>query len=638
MNINVYPIKILLDTNIPGLAPFALTRELFYDPEKKNANSVKKDDDEDEDDESGEEKDTSESSSYPLFTFEVVYPLDTIRNVGMDFFFDKALFIKTLKGLKRTTIDMEKHENAKENVLTTLKVLFPTNFPTEGNIHVSFDENIQKTPTVSDESIPIIPQWILKYFMKSSTNYSYLEIGGEPYTLYRITWVNDFINHPEYKKLIDINTKNEKLKNKQIPNLRKELDKKIGELNTVWDNFLDKIEKDNGVSDASDLLPKIQDTLNEYKKRSSIMINIIPRLLASIQKILQPATTTEAIKSISEELYKINNYLKKANDAIGIDITPFQFESAGFKEFIKRGIHVYYMNKIIEDIAEKKKKSILEKQEEDEDEDFQHELSKYNYSDFKHELKSYISPIRSSSNIELQKMIYKDANPRSKIESQLEFSKFLNYINESYLSKHNKPQNIQLSNLLDIGVNIINSEKTDYDSEEDEDEDSDTKNNNVEEKTNTTLEIYLQLDLIKGILTDEVMSRIECDLRGLFLVKMYKELKLKDTDSFKLNKHRILININDIENEIKKTEDEALNEESKSGKSTSFSDSEQPVSREKSSSKKPETKDDYEDDEEDYENDTLSEKNTKGGKINISKKRKSLLTQRRKTKRIMNQY
>jgi hypothetical protein len=74
--------------------------------------------------------------------------------------------------------------------------------------------------------------------------------------------------------------------------------------------------------------------------------------------------------------------------------------------------------------------------------------------------------------------------------------------------------------------------------------------NAEEEDTQTTLEIYLQIDLIKGVLNDEIISRIECGLRGIFLVKMYKELKLKETYSFKLSKHRPLIDINNMEEEI----------------------------------------------------------------------------------------
>jgi hypothetical protein len=94
-------------------------------------------------------------------------------------------------------------------------------------------------------------------------------------------------------------------------------------------------------------------------------------------------------------------------------------------------------------------------------------------------------------------------------------------------------------------------------------EDYDEKEKNTEEEdSQTTLEIYLQIDLIKGVLTDEIISRIECGLRGIFLVKMYKELKLKDTDSFKLSKHRPLIDINNMEEEIKRTKEEALNDDS----------------------------------------------------------------------------
>lgn len=108
-----------------------------------------------------------------------------------------------MHGLSGSTSPGERHKNAIHNVKGMLEILFPTNIPVKSNLHDSFSEYIKRIPTSVGTS-SIIPSFILNLFIKSDEDqFSYLLIGGAKYTTIKVTWVNDIINHPEYRKLLN---------------------------------------------------------------------------------------------------------------------------------------------------------------------------------------------------------------------------------------------------------------------------------------------------------------------------------------------------------------------------------------------------------------------------------------------------
>jgi len=92
-------------------------------------------------------------NTYPYFTSDIKYPsqlenLDYIDRI--EFFFNKQEFTKRLKPYaKEKTLDEElTKSNSEKNVLTTLKLLFPTTFPVVDNLHESYDLIIKRDSTL----------------------------------------------------------------------------------------------------------------------------------------------------------------------------------------------------------------------------------------------------------------------------------------------------------------------------------------------------------------------------------------------------------------------------------------------------------------------------------------------------------
>lgn len=90
------------------------------------------------------------------------------------------------------------------NVSVMLEALFPTSFLTFNNINNSFSENISDEFPTNIYPSHIVP-FLTKGFVQMTSAYipySYIKLGLSTYTTVRVLWLNDIINHPEYKKLI----------------------------------------------------------------------------------------------------------------------------------------------------------------------------------------------------------------------------------------------------------------------------------------------------------------------------------------------------------------------------------------------------------------------------------------------------
>lgn len=153
----------------------------------------------------------STDSIYPYFIYEYAYPHNNLmtlpRTAQLAFFFDKSTFLRTMeqhvlstggksidlnisnyknKGVLRelNTADVQPPAIAIANINTMIQILFPTIFPFPGNNISSFLSPSNNVPT------PIIGA------------YSHFTLGGKPTTVIKTTWCDDCINHPVYKKLV----------------------------------------------------------------------------------------------------------------------------------------------------------------------------------------------------------------------------------------------------------------------------------------------------------------------------------------------------------------------------------------------------------------------------------------------------
>lgn len=231
-------IKILIRTNIPGKDGFLeLTKNMM------------------------DVKDKSGMSDYPYFSEKFLYPTRLLNTYTydqrVDFFFNEKTFKRLIYDNKTVTscssmgckIDdfliSEKDEDGEGdddddddddydddddddyddgddegeepdktgideinimrcNIETMIRMLFPTTFPAISENIDSFCQYMKKEEQSFITLKNSLPESIADFIIPSlKSSYSYLNIGDAKYTITKTIWLNDFLNHPLYKELVE---------------------------------------------------------------------------------------------------------------------------------------------------------------------------------------------------------------------------------------------------------------------------------------------------------------------------------------------------------------------------------------------------------------------------------------------------
>ena len=209
---NIEQIKIVIKTAIPEKKPFELKSSMIYinDPDEK----------------------LGKLNEYPFITSTHEFnksAMQTYLYVNgyskiVRFFFNKREFGKlftqftidnssapsappSASSTPSTSIDSGKILTT--NVKIMLELLFPMAFPAILNVTNSFDLYIKQN---SDFDLNTIFSNVSKNFFKRFAaiiqsmkvyDYSYLKVDGVVYTVTKVIWLNDLLNHPEYREFID---------------------------------------------------------------------------------------------------------------------------------------------------------------------------------------------------------------------------------------------------------------------------------------------------------------------------------------------------------------------------------------------------------------------------------------------------
>ena len=181
----IQEINIILKTNIPKneTVKFGLNLlEMNQSPEGRNQIF------------SGLKKTTL--NNYPFFTSDKKYP-SKLSNVDyneiVEFFFNKDVFSRHLENIP-IEVTENKNETVRHNIMTMLRLLFPTGFPKQNNIQNSYD--------IITNNAGMAMSNITNIF--TSPQFSYLKINGKTYTVSKLIWLNDILNHPTFVNVIKI--------------------------------------------------------------------------------------------------------------------------------------------------------------------------------------------------------------------------------------------------------------------------------------------------------------------------------------------------------------------------------------------------------------------------------------------------
>lgn len=248
MNYDIEELKIMLYTNIQNNRLLQFNRKLLSQPEITVTNI--------------------DLNDYPYFTFDVKYPKGQMQYLNyqerIEIFFNKQLFSEYLFAYSKKPLGSKDNENyykerdeiIEHNIMTMIEILFPTKFPVITDIHTSYDKIIGKSSFNRMILNPIKP----KYF-------SHLNINGKDYTFKKNVWLNDFLNHPLYRKLLEDYRKfwvwsiEEKARWKTV--IDKEIENNINILNEIFKE-IDSI-KTNTEFDITKIPKTIQAAYIFYK-------------------------------------------------------------------------------------------------------------------------------------------------------------------------------------------------------------------------------------------------------------------------------------------------------------------------------------------------------------------------------------
>ena len=243
---SVHQLKILLKTSIPEQGELIeLTSSLLPIKVKEQLNK------------------------YPYFSPSLEYPRTVIQDMRYEdrikFFFNQGTFNKYMKKYnkklkkekdlgKSSNQSMDKEEGEKEkenekknveknvneiygsdlcigNFLFTIQTILPTGY-TPDNYYQSIEFY---GPNVRNKVVSLKgskPGWISSLLLprRYKRNFSHINYKGAPYTVDKVTWVNDAINHPDYNPIIESYAEGEKDKVKQDKEMsikKEELESKI---------------------------------------------------------------------------------------------------------------------------------------------------------------------------------------------------------------------------------------------------------------------------------------------------------------------------------------------------------------------------------------------------------------------------
>jgi len=522
-------IKIILNTNIPGKSSFPLTKNTLY-LKGLEGNET-----------------TSEESEYPFFTTDVELPYSDIENMGrkrsVEFFFDKELFRRKIATLPRSKASA-KNDNARKNVITMLTIFFPTSFPVEENISDSFRTKIQEQQTEKTK-ISILPNFLSRFLFTNENNYSYISVGGAVYSVVGTTWINDIINHPEYRKLMEFGKG----------------------ISSWWENEK-RIINANIIKKKADLeaIIKLNVSKGVEKSISNITKAYIKTKLELIYNIKDKAPIDDRIAAIFElyfyikynkREYSSSRYSNRENEIP----TDLRSEFA-YDKIESIGLNIYKMQKTMEffddpsqytELFERETKKEEKSIELLKDEEIKSEIQKYRkFLEFL-KMAYRFTKEKTSSNPLLKDMIYfylnsdneatiKEkkkkfmANLKLTDNSLINLETFLKTMHDVYV-KRQKDKSTYPIEILETGVELVKNGES-----EKKDKSVSAPSENID-AGKSEFEIQVQLDVVKGLLNDETVGKISCIFRDSNLMNSYSSLTDSKHNKFEVNKKRFFVDL-----------------------------------------------------------------------------------------------
>ena len=217
---DIQRIRIMMATNIPNSKPMEFTGNMLYHPSYPEMKNI---------------------GTYPYITDTIDYSDMYIDDLTYPqiaaIFFDRVKFIRMVSKTKRV-IDADKPATLERNVMTMLKWLLPTKFFAVNNHKQSIKLLDPEADAVDTSSI---------FYNPLKTESSYIIINGKRYTITEVVWLNDILNHPTYRKLLEevyiLNRSLNAYKSTLITKIDAYKERVIGLMDNIYGIIVDAIKK-----------------------------------------------------------------------------------------------------------------------------------------------------------------------------------------------------------------------------------------------------------------------------------------------------------------------------------------------------------------------------------------------------------
>ena len=533
----VYPMKINVRSNVSGKTnTFLLTKNMlsYYSAGDK-----------------GDTATTTTTTSggaggpndFPYITKDILYAkyikhkVDRMKKEEwMEILFNKDAFLDFIqnivlkKEIKKPT-ENEQTANAEENMKMTIQWLFPTVYPTYNNYHETYKEKIL------NEGFGLSIQQI--FFRK---NYiTYLDYEGATYSVVKTTVINDLINNPRYNELVMDYMKYQfwirDIKNNgKIDNLLEtryndiirfiERNAKIFKTNNTNDTALQKEIKKIDVKLSGMEFRYSSSSLDFAKSKEDL--TVYTELLGKIHKfvVLPPPSIPTADVVIPFMMDILNDYKKIKETSLNFVDTSIKKVVDNFMSFIGKYYYVSYINNTYI-----KHENINYNYKKEEDEEVIRELNDNllfrDYTNFIRKIENYLPPTRRADNDELQTVIEKYTNFSSHGagngtgDKEENIALFKKIMNTKYLCQNS-------TNKCDFS-GITDYLKINYCQVLSDDGGNSVKGTDQQDDTTATqnrmfMEIFVQLELVKGKLTSYQSSTASCRYKNELLGTELKTL------------------------------------------------------------------------------------------------------------------
>ena len=488
----------------------------------------------------------------PCITFDVKYNKVFLQIMPyselLDFFFNKIRFknkIESMISNKKITINNSLNDAAKlkigtSNIITMLELLFPTKYPVVSNNYTSFKKYIQQNINIDTDRLQ---NAIIGMTKIKPREYSYINISGTDYTITQSIWCNDLINNIDYNKLYSEYIRYDGWINEQNVEIDKTIENKLNDFQIIFKTLF----TNNETFDVS---------LNGLKIKNNVMIielsnNAISGSTSTQQIQLDKQTQTKFLNGMKSEIEKYNGLTSPIDPItqynILKNITSF-YDSYNKNNIFKIGFDKD-SQKLINNI-----KKIIEKLE------IVVIVSKIKVEHFnttsKINVLFQIEPDNSESS--KTEILDNDAILEKKMLTYLiqNYSTYVNYVNllKTYIQndkvKYIISSNKDLQDLIDNYAKGGDTKTPDFkDIMEDMNEVLTTKGRKIngdyikyyevgysmlslEEVGVPHYEIYVMLNVIKGIYDENNTKQIDCQYKSIDLGKRTENVFFTKTTSY----------------------------------------------------------------------------------------------------------